>query len=121
MVFHTFGEEPLAQELKFPNDQMLQGYLRIDFPLRLFDGEVGYQLGAGLSTAEVLKYQLLVVLDGLELLVGMEIIPRIDSSPIFLCQLMGSASLSHYAHMSWGFWNCGLKVRKKGTAGDGGH
>ena len=66
----------------------------------------------------VMQCQFLVVLAGLELLGGTEIILRIEYFQFFLHQQMRSASLSHYAHMAWGCWHCGLKFRTRGTSVD---
>ena len=94
---------------------MLHGSHRLVFPLRQFDKEVGYLLGAVGPVPGVLRCQVMMVWAGLELLGGMGIILWIYSFPIFLRQQMGSVLLSHYAHMARGCWYCGFKCRTIGT------
>ena len=89
LLFHTFGEEILGQELQCPKDWIMQEYSQIDFPFRLLGGVIGYQIGYGGSVPGVLQCQLLAMLAGLELLGGTEIVLRTDFSPFFCVSRWG--------------------------------
>ena len=61
LVLHTFWGEPLVHGLRCPNYWMLQGSHWLVSPLRMFDEEFGYPLGARRVLPGVMWCRVLVV------------------------------------------------------------